>query len=295
MKNITLSLLAGLLLLLQSGCTLFEADPIQPAYIYIHPYQMKENPDINHGSLTEFIVASYVFIGNENLGIFTLPAKIPVLDIEGPQTILMDPLVRENGSVFTLGAYPFYSRWEGTVNLNYTKTDTVQPITSYRSNITIAFVEDFETSFRVFTDKIDQDSVTSIESSTLDVFEGNRSGHIRLTLDNPVLEIATSADNLFNLRGSNICYLEVNVKTDTEFFFGLIGNDNLGQVGKNYEFGVLPRNEWTKIYFNLTDQVRVSQFDSYQIAIRALLPAAFGFGEQEEGNIFLDNIKLIYF
>jgi hypothetical protein len=278
-----------------AGCTLFDPEPLQPAYIYVQPYQMQANPAISHGSLSELIVASYVFVGDENLGIFTLPARIPVLAAEGELPIVMDPLIRENGSVFTLGAYPFYSRWEGVVKLDYTKTDTVQPVTSYRSNITVAFVEDFETGFRVFTDKVDGDSVTRIEASTLDVYEGTRSGHIRLTMENPILEIATTADNLFDLRRSNACYLELNVKTDTEFMIGLIGNDNLGQSGKNYEFGVLPRNEWTKIYFNMTEQVRVSQFDSYQIALRALLPAAFGFGDQQEGNIFLDNIKLIYF
>ena len=90
-------------------------------------------------------------------------------------------------------------------------------------------------------------------------------------------------------------FLEVNYKTDVNLLFGLIGVEPGVGTFPNYEFGLVPKDEWNKVYFELTDQVILSDFENYQIGLQAAIPFSNGDFTLDTARIHLDNLKLITF
>ncbi len=276
-------------LLFHTACDFINPPEEIPAYLYVKNFAYQPNPSLPDNTHTSNITHAYIFIGEEAMGLFALPALVPVFQ-EGVQPVIIDPVIPENGQYNNLRISPFYQRFESSISLTRAQTDTLQPTTSYIDDTHIAFLEDFEGSGVFFSQDRDGNDSTYITFTTEMVREGNRSGYILLTSDHPVIDAATPTDQLFDLKDRNIIYLEVDYKCDTEVLFGLIGFDGTGPIGSSYEFGILPKGEWNKIYFNLTSQVRVSNFNQYQIAITAGLPSG-----KSKAEVYLDNIKLIYY
>lgn len=277
-----------------SSCNLINPEEQIPAYIYVEPFVMQANPDINAGSLDHRISHVFVYAGEEFLGIYALPALIPVL-LEGQQTVLLDPGIRENGVSATIGIYPFYERFQKTLTLTPGQIDTLSPVTRYRTNSKIYFIEDFESGLPIFSEDRDSNPQTYLASSNEEVFEGAGSGLIRLDTSNFFFDMGTDRAQLFKLQEGGKIYLEVNYKTDVDILFGLIEIDNTGQALSYFEYGLLARDTWNKVYFNLTELVTVTNAEDYQVAITGGLPIENGKFSLSEANVYLDNIKLISF
>lgn len=277
-----------------AGCELINPEEPIPSYLYIEPFVLRENPEIQAGSLDHRISHIYAYMDNEFLGIFSLPALIPVLK-EGNQELLIDPAVRDNGISSDVQIYPFYERYTTQVSIEPGKIDTIKPQTRYKTNIAIHFIEDFESGTPIFSEDRDGNGQTFMDLSTLEVFEGFRSGVIRLDTANILFDAATGRDQLFSLRQGGRIYMEVHYKAETEILFGLIEIDNLGNTESYYEFGLLPRDTWNKVYFNLTDLVTVTNADNYQVVATCGLPFQNGVFTRTEAEVYLDNIKLISF
>lgn len=277
-----------------ASCELINPEEPIPSYIYIEPFTMVENPDIQAGSLDHRISHVYAYMDNEFLGIFSLPALIPVLK-EGDQELLIDPAVRDNGISSNVQIYPFYERYTTQLTIEPGKIDTIQPRTRYKSDINIHFIEDFETGQPIFSEERDGNAQTFMDLSNEEVFEGFASGVIRLDTANILFDAATGRDQLFDLRQGGRIYMEVNYKGETDIIFGLIEIDNLGNTESYYEFGLLPRDTWNKVYFNFTDLVILTGADNYQVVVTCGMPFQNGTFTRTEAEVFLDNIKLISF
>ena len=281
-------------LLLFFGCELINPEEQIPSYIYVEPYTLQFNPDVDAGSLDHRITHVFAYVGAEFLGIFALPALIPVLQ-EGEQPLILDAGIRDNGVSTTIQIYPFYERYEKTIDLQAGQIDTIQPVTRYRSDIRIHFIEDFEAGLPVFSEDRDENPLTFMESTTEEVFEGGKSGVVRIDSLNPFFDIGTDRAQLFALKGGGRIYLEVNYKTEVNILFGLIELDVTGGAISNYEYGVLARDTWHKVYFNMTDLVVVMNADEYQVAVTGGLLIENGKFSPPEAKVYLDNIKLISF
>ncbi|MBK7407729.1 MAG: hypothetical protein IPL49_09480 [Saprospirales bacterium] len=296
MKNHPLLFILLLLITLCSfsACDLINPEEQVPSYIYVEPYTLQLNPDVDAGSLDHKITHVFAYAGAEFLGIFALPALIPVLQ-EGEQQLILDAGIRDNGVSTTIQIYPFYERYEKTIDLNPGQIDTLQPVTRYRSDTRVHFIEDFEAGLPVFSEDRDGNPLTFMESSTEEVFEGSKSGLISLDTLNPFFDVGTNRAQLFALKGGGKIYLEVNYKTDVDLLFGLLEIDNTGHVLSNFEYGLLARDTWHKVYFNLTELVLVTNADEYQVAVTGGLPIENGKFAISEAKVYLDNIKLISF
>lgn len=284
----------GGLILIGSGCNIINQEEPIPSYIYVKPFRMESNPQITHGSLSQKVTQGNVFVNGKTIGIFSLPALIPVLE-EGTQEVIIDPLIRDNGLTFTLQVYPFYERFTTSVDLTLTETDTIQPVTRYSEDITFHLIEDFEGGSNVFSEDRDMNNETLLDTTQIDAFEGEYSGMIVLNLDNPLMEVASNADQLFDIFDRGKVYLEMDYKTEVDVLIGMIGIDNIGNDQSNYEYGLVPKSDWNKIYFNLTNFGLVNNLNGYQIGITAALPVANGDFTLDEGTILIDNVKLISF
>ncbi len=286
-----------LLIVIVSSCDIINPSEEIPAYLYISEFELTTEPSL-HGSDSEKILYAWVHVNNEFIGAYSLPALVPVLK-SGTQEITVNAGIKDNGISLTPEIYPFYETYRQTLDLQAGIVDTLYPSITYKDDIGIA-IEDFEDINLLFTDDRDGNTSTRIEvvsrsENPEKVFEGDGSGIIRLDKDNPFIEVATKIDELFTgLQEENIyVYLEINYKSDVNVIFGVIGHDN-GFVTPYYDPGFSSKDNWNKIYFNLSPLVFELNAEAYQIVLTAGLPSENEIFTMDNAEILLDNIKLVY-
>lgn len=286
-------LLASLLLsaLFLSACK-DEPERI-PAYIRIEPFTVNATGGADWQKITDV----WVYVNDQFLGGYSLPALVPVLD-EGESNVLIFPGVKENGLLQTPGVYPFFERYEGKVTLQPGQTSSVQPTTRYSPDAIFPWTVDrasFNDATIVFVDR-DSDPATTFEFVTDGAFEGRS---VKLTVDtaHTVNEIATEQVEDLPTSGARQVWLELNYRNDMPFELWLLGTPTGGgnEISQPiYQFSA--SENWNKIYFNLTEYVVASQQDKYRLFFRAALRKdVAGKFEQLNGEVFLDNLRLIHF
>ena len=283
-----------LVLLLLTSCEAINPDESQPAILEVPEFSLSTNPAIE-GTASEKITEAWLTINGEFLGAYSLPARIPVL-ANGTTRVKLEAGIRDNGISQTPEIYPFYQIFETDVNFDPLVSQSVAPAIGYLSNTKFALIEDFESGNRSFTqNRIPDGSGISIIEN--DVFEGGKAARITLTKERPIAELATLQRYAQLNTSSPFVYLEVNYKSEAPVVFGIIGYAVAGdsQGIALFEQGFLPKEEWNKIYFNLSATLAESEFAEYEIGLQAFIPDAGAGSELEKAEVLLDNIKLLHF
>ena len=288
MRPLTILLLSTLLL---SACK-DEPERI-PAYLRVEPFVV----DAEGGADWQKITEAWVYVNDQFLGGYSLPALVPVLD-EGESDILIFPGVKENGQQQTPGVYPFLQRYEGKTMLDPAQTTTVQPETRYVPDAIFPWTVErasFNNSTIVLEDR-DGDPATTFEFVTDGAFEG-RSVLLRVDTAHTVNEIVTEVVENLPSTGARQVWLEMHYRNDIPFELWLLGTESGGgfeQAQPVFQF--VPSANWNKIYFNLTEFLIVMQQPRHRLFFRvALRKNLSGQFEQLDGAVFLDNIRLIHF
>ena len=257
-----------------------------PAYLYIEAVNL--NAGTGEGGNTVKVTNVQAYAGTENLGIVSVPGLIPVFET-GTSDFRFDPMIRDNGNSFTLALYPFYERITRSLTLTPGQTDTLRLTANYAQDRTeFLFVEQFESSNQLFTDDRDGNPGSDIVRTEVGALSG-KSARLRVDTDNPRLEVATDAGNLYDLAAIPAgVYLELDFKAEVPFQLGLIGQSATIPEAVAYSYALNAKDEWTKIYLNLTSEVFASGFDAYQISVLLDLPA-----DRTEAQVWLDNVKLV--
>ncbi len=259
----------------------------EPAYITIdNVVESSSGLDATDLAITEV----WVFANGTFLGAYALPARIPVLE-RGPTEIEVQMGIRVNGIGETPDTYPFYAPVRRSLDLlpGDTYPLGVLPV-SYGNNATFLIQEDFEPGTpRVFTQRLLGERGLELDNNT--VFQGSGSGLIRLDEDNPAVEIVSEQlySNLTSLSQGNV-WLEVSYLSEVVVLWGIVGSEPGQPLLQIYDAGFRPRSNWQKIYFNLTRTVVVSELESLNFGLRAFLSEI----NEESGNVWLDNIRVIY-
>lgn len=278
-----------------SSCELINPEEEIPAYVEIIAPTLSTTA--GQGSASEKITEVWVFVDDEFAGAFPIPAKVPIFK-SGMVKVRVEAGIRENGLRSTPDIYPFYTTYEQMVNLEPNGTVQIMPQIEYRSDVQVAFLENFERGGSIFQTVVTGTSTSRISINEMVPFEGQGSGQISLSTTDPFVEIATSPRYRDLLDNGNVVYVEMDYQSDIPVSVGIIGySDNQEDpVAFAYQAGFNPSETWNKIYFNLTPIVFASDADEFQIVLRAGLPldenATF---TQETGLVLLDNIKLIHF
>lgn len=272
-----------------------------PTYFHISDITFESNPnaDVNQGSLRQEIPNVYVLARNiedmgpgDDLGYQNIPSTFPYLG-NGLSRLTFTPSVMVNGSTTSIIEYPHF---EPIVLDNYDikllEIDTISLTTRYKSldQIEFLFNEDFEANQSIFRDyAIDNTEGLFVNQPNV-VYEGGQSGHIHLDEINRIIDVATNDSYLLT---TNRPFLEMDVRTDVALSFGLVainstnGAAEVGQVG-----GIFPTDgTWKKVYYQLTETVSFFEtrgFDRFQLYFAATLT-----GTMTEGDIYIDNVKLI--
>lgn len=285
-------LILCLAILLLTGCYKFEGDQTVPAYLKIDTILLNTYyPE--QGANSNGIKDVWVYVNNQQIGAFELPAMFPVLAM-GEQELEIRPGIKVNGISSTRAPYPFY---EPIVynNFLFTPDSTVvvsNPKTVYYSNLNFAWMEDFE-----------QPGLSIVESSNSDTSivrtqpannpeaylsdNSKYSGLISLTKEKSFYSSASSTSYPVPPQGSPTL-LEIDFKSDNLITVGII----IQEYGNFIKIPLVILNhadDWNKIYVNLGPNLSLHpQATDFKVFFESVL---------ENGNnsasIYLDNLKLI--
>jgi hypothetical protein len=243
---------------------------------------------ITNGSNSHKITDVWVYADDQTIGVFELPITIPILK-SGIGKLRLEAGIKLNGIKTTRVNNPFY---EPVIiepfNFIIDSTILLSPTTTYRPQTVFVWMEDFESDvISLDTTRLTSD-VTVVKSTSSQAFEGSSSGMIALNKDNNVFEAATFEAYVLPTTGKPV-FLEMDYKNDFNFTVGIFSQTE-NQILKKEVIYLLPKEDWNKIYINLTDKLTESQNAiDFKVFFRTALPE-----EIDTATIFLDNLKLIY-
>lgn len=269
-------------------------EPI-PSYLIVSEPTFSTNP--NEGSAATNITEVWIFLDDEFMGAFPIPATVPILK-EGNAALRVEAGIRVDGRSATPDIYPFYMPYRQNINLSAGSEITVQPNFRYRPETKFALIEDFERGTSIFRDIITGTAQSRMRISNEAPFEGGGSGFIQLTDTDAFVEIASAGRYQDLLVNGNSVYLEVHYRSEVPVSFGILGyqQGSTEPSELTYRAGFNPSVEWNKIYFDFTPIIFGSLSDQFKIILQAALPLDENNNfALDRAQVFLDNIKLVHF
>ncbi len=211
----------------------------EPSYISIKSIYLDSTTTSN-------ITDAWVYIDDFLQGVYELPTDFPVL-ASGVHKLRVKAGIKDNGIASSRIAYPFYSSYIiDEQNFDSRTTIEIIPEINYLDSAKF-FTEDFDGSGL----SLDTDSA-SFSTDETDGIDGEY-GEITLTDSMLISEITTyELDNLPQA-GAPV-YLELDYKCNTQFLVGVYVNFP-GSVLQKDLLWVNPKEDWNKIYVNLTSTI----------------------------------------
>lgn len=269
-----------------AGCE-FSPSIEKPSYIHIPEITFSSNyPE--HGTNSHKITDAWVYLNDNLIGAYQLPATFPVL-AKDKGKIKVFPGVLLNGISSTRQINPFYTGIDFTPRFIPGQTDTLKPNSSYRSGTNFIWKEDFELpGLTIKTSASSDTSIQRLNGSPL-VFEGN--GALAMYVDDRAPTLKSESINGFPLpqRGSS-AFLELDIKNTTPLYMAIFVTAANGQSAEVPFAGINPSPIWRKLYMNLTPVVNAQPINSTYKMV---------FFTKKEGStavdtVLIDNLKIVY-
>lgn len=296
---------ATVMALLMPSCKKFDGSQTVPAYLYIKDVEVQCDY-FTYGANTHKIVDAWVYVDDNILGCYELPATIPVLK-EGEHKVAVYAGIARDGIRDLRAQYPFYAPWENkNVNLVKDEIDTLTPMFTYYpvgvdENMHVRWMEDFDGG----TISV---QATSQSDTSIMVYNGpyawhdpdgiysQKSGKVVLTSVDEQFRIATTEEFRDLPTGGSACMLEMDYKCSDTCFVGLMYLKDytltseplvrLKPTGTNGEEPVA----WNKIYINIGPYLVDNETaDYFKIYFGSWTPRNDG-----TQYFYFDNLKLIY-
>ncbi|MEM6261379.1 MAG: hypothetical protein AAGI38_02645 [Bacteroidota bacterium] len=286
--KLTEVLFACLTLLLIAGCDLINPEEELPIYIEVSEARVQVRPG---GSERSNIAIKDIWLdqGPDFAGVYEIPFTIPVYPGDFNR-FLFAPGIVESGLSIARSRYLFLQ--SELTEINVEPLDTFRYIPEFQylpvdTIIKFPFEEYFEDGSSDFANLLTSPSSTIIRISSVSPFQGRRCGQVEFGSN--TFELLTATNIAFPLpqTGARSTFAEITYRGTVPFQVGLIVETTTREfIPKNIVFR--PREDWTQIYVNLTDEVRalsgVTQFRLYIQANTDGLP----------GDLFLDNVRIVH-
>jgi len=257
-----------------------------PSYIHIDSVGLLSHYGTD-GSNSHYIPDAWVYVDEQLVGCFELPATIPV-PYAGNHSVQIQGGILESGSTAERPAYPFYAAWTVNANLVQMQTLKLKPVVSYLASChPFDWTEDFESPGISLVFDTSAASPKMLKD-TLHPFEGHASGSVYLNAAQSHFEGTTSLTFTLGNSGQEL-YLELNYMNTNEFYIDILNASNFQQLTF---VTVKPSPVWKKMYVRLTDaltQAGVLVGGTYQVYLgmdRDVLVS--------NPQLHLDNLKLIH-
>jgi len=245
----------------------------EPSYISIKSIYLDSTTTSN-------ITDAWVYIDEVLQGVYELPTDFPVL-ASGVHKLRVKAGIKDNGIASSRIAYPFYSSYIiDEQNFNARTTIEIIPEVNYLDG-TEFFIEDFEEGLSLDTDS------ASFSRSEEDGIDG-KYGKVTLIDSMLISEITTDELDELPQAGAPV-YLELDYKCNTQFLVGVYVNFP-GYVLQKDLLWVNPKEDWNKIYVNLTSTISEGVgAESFSVFID--MKRDF---ELVTNTLYFDNLKVVY-
>jgi hypothetical protein len=228
-----------------------------------------------------------VYVGDDYIGTFELPARFPVLK-SGKLPVKIWPGIKKNGIATTRVAYDFYSPVEKTLILtpdSSTKAGVLK--TTYQSTTKFNWLEDFE-DVAITLDTTSRSSayIERTPSGSPLTFEGTHSAFIQLDSARDFFEAQTRDE--YTIPSAPV-FLELNFNISNSVTIGVFtyGNTVL------YQSPIITLNPtngtWKKIYIDLTTTLNAySGMTSFRVYLGTFRDSGL-----DQPTLMFDNFKIV--
>ncbi len=278
---------------LVNSCSLFDRKEELPAFLAISEFELEVGPF--QGSSSSNITEVMVSIDGTTLGLFELPATIPIL-ANGTKEVLFTAIIKQNGVSTDRVSYPLYSSF--ITDVNFTPLDTALIVP------TITYFEGLEFWTEEFTSSIDFEESEESEGRLVLVsgelafadptpgISGNPSSAI-IELESDENYFFAETEENFELPFGQPVFVELNYASNHPFKIGARASVQTAEAIEDLVI-ILPSSEtdqvWKKIYINVTNFVAenpgANEFEIYITLNRS--------NSYPNPKVYLDNVKVVY-
>ena len=272
------------------SCELINPTESLPSYIHIDSISLTTANHPEYGSSSHKITDAWVYVDDQPIGAFELPATIPVL-YSGNHTVIIKPGIKINGIAGTRSIYPFYTTFTSSENLKTKAVLVINPTLTYNSYTNFPWMENFEDGGVSLIKTSVSDTIIKQTSDSSKVFEGHYSGVINLDANKSFFQCETSSSYGLPSGGDNPVFIEMNYKANQVFLVGLYASNSYGDIQRLEALYINPTSNWNKIYVNLKTVLEMTTISdpTYKVFIEAQYSSTVSTTE-----ILLDNLKLVY-
>lgn len=271
-----------------SACTFSANDSYTPAYLLLSDPAITVRPD--EGAPVSSIQDAWVIVDGQLLGVFPLPAKVPVIPTGKEMSIQINAGIKENADRNISAEYPFYLPLKTTLFLEEGKNYTIDLDYQFKDETYFDFTEGFESSLHLLTFDLDGNTESKLSITGDDHSFGNKSGVVIVDKENDDVEFTNeSYFNNSNNKGGNV-YLEFDYKSEEAIYVGTQTN-TFGAEILQYKVVLSPTDVWKRAYINLTDEISRPGVVSYRPVFRVLYEKK----QKESARAYLDNVKMVHF
>ena len=314
-RNFTFLTLLGLafLSLATVSCKKFEGGQTIPSYIHIDSISVSADYFV-YGATTHKITDAWVYVDDQIVGCFELPATFPVLK-KGPHKVSIYGGIKVDGRTAVRSPFPFYQPFVyQKLNLVEDSIVNLQPVLNYYpigEGVNIAWSEDFENANTLLKDVgSDTSAIRVTGPEAWHSVNSFWSGKVELPPDSLDFTLV-NADNLdfySSISNGVYCMLEMDYNCNDTFFVGV-------QYYKQYQLvkwplvKVTPTDKehdkpqrWNKIYINIgpiiNENYTASYFKVYFTSDLTTEEDLYYNHEYQPINepryYYFDNLKLLY-
>lgn len=262
-----------------------------PAYLHVDSVSVVTQY-ATQGSASSNISDVWVTVDGKNIGVYELPATIPVL-ASGAVKLQLQAGIRKNGVSTMRPVYPFFSSHICQMELKKGRTDTVSPSFTYHPTVSFLFREDFEDAGIKFSAVDSSKGMSKIsDRKQLHLLPGEVNHYAGCMALNPTDSFFEVETNVTLKRQGTYTFLEMDYCTtenlEVGIYYHLNGRNIQTPICGIYRTGDLAGRRWRKIYINLTEAVNSNSLVStYEVYLKSVKPA------QDSAVYLFDNIKIV--
>ena len=275
------------------GCQKNEV-PI-PAYLHIQPFSFSASA--SQGNATEDITNGQVFVNGRFVGDYEFPVTFPVTTL-GPADITVSPSIKENGVSNPRRVYRLYAPFEQSINLVAQQIDTLQPTTTYRSNVEFEWIEDFDDNAISVSKGSNNQISDSLRTYPFTdpaalpgMGKGFTAGVIFPTNSNGLAWEVVSNQSFDVPKGGRDVYMEMDLLSDIAITVGIIYETPVSFVQTEVVTFFQTDGQYKKLYLNLVSETSPLPQNTQ---VRIFIGGRNFLGDVTQPRVFIDNIKLAY-
>ncbi len=273
-----------LITIIYNSCEVINPDEPIPSYIKIDQINLQTNYS-TQGSNSHNIVDAWVFVNDQIVGGYELPALIPVLK-SGNVDIKIKGGIKNSGISGLRREYPFYNFYQNSsVELLQDSVITISPTVTYFNELNFEFIEDFEGGTYIFSASTTGPPM-QITYNSSEVIEGNAS--LKINVNDSAVFRAITPSYILPKGGTDI-YLEMDYMSTGYIEVRVLAN-TLSTPIESSVIILYPTQEKKKIYIDLGPSVsEIISGISYQIIL-----LSYNAKNQSSSVQIIDNVKLVH-